>query len=70
VRALPAAAVHHHDRVRVAFFRRDHVLHKHLPERDGAVRHALALDAGEEAALIGQPQRRRFFVGMWIGSAG
>ena len=35
VRALPASAVHHHHRIRMALLGRNHVLHVHLPLRDG-----------------------------------
>src|SRR6516164_7702987 len=68
VGALPASAVDHHHRIRVAWLGRDHVLDEHLAERDRSVRHRLALDADPETALIGEFERRRFPVGMGIGS--
>ena len=63
VGALPAAAVHHHHGVWITLLGGDHVLHVHLPLRDGSVGHLLALHADPEAALIGELERGGFALG-------
>ena len=56
VRHLPATTVYEQHRQRVPLLRRRQILHEHLPDVDGAVRHGLALGAGPEDARVGQLQ--------------
>src|SRR6185295_16229372 len=56
VRALAAAAVHHHDGQWTRLLFGQHVLHEHLAHRDGAVGHLLALHADPEVALAAQSE--------------
>ena len=50
VHALAAAAMHHHDGIRMLLLGRDHVLDRHLAHRDGAVGHGFSLSADPESA--------------------
>src|SRR6185312_9702268 len=66
VRALAAAAMHHHDGIGMLLLRRDHVLDEELALRDLPVGHLLALHVEPEAALVGELHRERIAIAVGI----
>ena len=65
--ALAAAAVHEHDRQRLADLLGDQVLDVDLPGDDGAVVHLLGLGADPEVAHVRQAQRRGVGAALLVG---